>query len=105
MPASGVVMASTCISSSAASSRARAAAVIAALCVIVGSLVRSAAPHFYPDDPLWSDNDRAFDASKVVAVDDTNGYDFVVNTFATPGERRDARALNANTVDEVPDSR
>jgi len=98
-------MGSIFTSSSAGSSRARrAAAVIAALCVIVGSLVRSAAPRFYPDDPLWSDNDRAFDASKVVAVDDTNGYDFVVNTFATPGERRDVRALNVNTVDEVPDS-
>ena len=37
-------------------------------------------------------------------IEDTNGYDFVVNTFAEPGERRDVRALNVNTVDEVPDS-
>ena len=64
----------------------------------------SAAPRFYGDDPLWSDDDRAFDASKVVAIEDTNGYDFVVNTFVSPGERRDVRALNVNTVDEVPDS-
>jgi len=72
--------------------------------VTAGSVVRSAAPHFYPDDPIWSDDDRAFDASQVVAIEDTNGYDFVVNTFAGPGERRDVRALNVNTVDEVPDS-
>jgi hypothetical protein len=66
--------------------------------------VRSAAPRFYPDDPLWSDDDRAFDASKVVAIEDTNGYDFLINTFGSPGERRDVRAPNVNTVDEAPDS-
>jgi hypothetical protein len=65
---------------------------------------QSASPRFYPDDPLWSDDDRAIDASKVTPIEDTNGYDFVVNTFGQPGERRDVRALNVNTVDEVPDS-
>jgi hypothetical protein len=79
-------------------------ALIAATSVAAGSGVWSAAPRFYGDDPLWSDDDRAFDASKVVAIEDTNGYDFVVNTFVSPGERRDVRALNVNTVDEVPDS-
>jgi len=100
-------MASTCTSSSAGSSRRLAvvaAAALAAFGFAAGSTARSAAPRFYPDDPLWSDDDRAFDASKVVEVEDTNGYDFVVNTFAKPGERRDVRALNVNTVDEVPDS-
>jgi hypothetical protein len=65
---------------------------------------RSAGPRFYPDDPLWVDDDRALDASKAGEIEDTNGYDFVVNTFARMGERRDVRALNVNTVDEVPDS-
>ena len=37
-------------------------------------------------------------------IEDTGGYDFVVNTFSDPGERRDVRAMNVNTVDEVPDS-
>jgi hypothetical protein len=64
----------------------------------------SAGPRFYPDDPIWSDDDRALDAAKVGEVEDTNGYDFVVHTFGTMGERRDVRALNVNTVDEVPDS-
>src|SRR4030095_9716486 len=63
-----------------------------------------ASPRLYPDDPLRSDDDRAIDASKVTPIEDTNGYDFVVNTFGHPGERRDVRALNVNTVDEVPDS-
>jgi hypothetical protein len=71
---------------------------------MAGSAARSAGPYFYPDDPLWVDDDRAFDASKTVAIEDTNGYDFVVNTFGNPGERRDVRALNVNTLDEVPDS-
>ena len=83
----------------------------AAIASLVGLLAaasavpsRSASPRFYPDDPLWTDNDRAADASKAVPIEDSNGYDFVVNTFGHPGERRDVRALNVNTVDEVPDS-
>ena len=68
------------------------------------ALPRSAAPRFYPDDPLWTDDDRVMDASKTGSIEDSNGYDFVVNTLGHPGERRDVRALNVNTVDEVPDS-
>jgi hypothetical protein len=98
-------MASTSTSSSAEfSSRLAAAVIVVTLGVAAGSGVRSAEPRFYPDDPLWTDDDRAFDASKVVPIEDSNGYDFVVNTFAKPGERRDVRAPNVNTVDEVPDS-
>lgn len=98
-------MANISISSSAAFFRRWAAvAAVGAICAAAGSPARSASPHFYSDDPLWSDDDRAFDASKVVAIEDTNGYDFVVNSFGHPGERRDIRALNVNSVDEVPDS-
>ena len=61
-------------------------------------------PRFFPDDPLWTDDDRALDASKAAEQEDTNGYDFVVNSFLDPGERRDVRAMNVNTLDEVPDS-
>jgi hypothetical protein len=82
----------------------RLAAAAVALGLAAGTAVWSAAPRFYPDDPAWTDDDRAFDASNVSALEDTNGYDFVVNTFGSPGERRDVRALNVNTVDEVPDS-
>jgi hypothetical protein len=78
-------------------------------CVVAAFLVaaapRSAAPRFYPDDPLWTDDDRVIDASAIAEpLEDTNAYDFVVNTFGHPGERRNVRALNVNTVDEVPDS-
>jgi hypothetical protein len=97
-------MAITSTSSSAAFSRAAIAGVAVVLAVWAAVLPQSASPRFYPDDPLWTDNDRVADASKVVSVEDTNSYDFVVNTLGHPGELRDVRALNVNTVDEVPDS-
>jgi hypothetical protein len=65
---------------------------------------RTAAPEFYADDPIWIDHDKALDASKAERHEDTGGYDFVANTFVKPGDRRDVRAANINTVDEVPDS-
>ena len=37
-------------------------------------------------------------------VEDLNAFDFVVNTFVKPGEKRDVRAMNVNSLDEVPDS-
>ena len=64
----------------------------------------SQAPRFYPDDPIAIDDDMSLDASKVVAIEDSNAYDFVANTFASPGIRHDIRARNVNTIDEVPDS-
>lgn len=78
---------------------ALAATLVAA---VVG--VRVAAPAYYPDDPLWTDDDTALDASKVTPVEDANSYDFLINTATHPGERRDVRAGNVNTVDEVPES-
>jgi hypothetical protein len=95
-------MASTSTLSLAASSRI--ALVAAALGLAAFDVVQSASPRFYPDDPVWQDDDRAFDASKAVTIEDPNGFDFIVNTFTSPGERRDVRALNVNTLDEVPDS-
>jgi hypothetical protein len=62
------------------------------------------APRFYPDDPIAVDDDMSLDASKVAPIEDSNGYDFVVNTFGKPGTRHDIRARNVNTIDEVPDS-
>ena len=91
--------------SSAVSFRNRRLA-LAAVALAIGTigLVSSAEPRFFPDDPLWVDDDTALDASKVVPIEDLNSYDFTVNTFTEPGEKRDVRAMNVNTVDEVPDS-
>ena len=79
-------------------------AAAAGVWLLVSPPAHSAAPRFYPDDPLWVDDDMTLDASGTKEIEDSNGYDFVVNSFVRPGEKRDVRALNVNTVDEVPDS-
>jgi hypothetical protein len=65
---------------------------------------RAAAPRFFPDDPLRVDDDMALDASKATPIEGSNGYDFAEHTFLDVGDRRDLRAVNVNTMDEVPDS-
>jgi hypothetical protein len=64
----------------------------------------TAAGRFFPDDPIQRDDDRALDASGAAPIEGSNGYDFAEHTFLKPGDRRDLRAVNVNTVDEVPDS-
>jgi hypothetical protein len=76
---------------------------IAALLVVVHPL-SSQRPVFYPDDPISRDDDMSLDASKATRIEDSNAYDFVVNTFSMPGVRHNLRAQNVNTIDEVPDS-
>ncbi|HVL67940.1 MAG TPA: hypothetical protein VM364_11810 [Vicinamibacterales bacterium] len=60
-------------------------------------------PKFYRDDPIWQDPETQ-DASAVKPVELSEQYDFVENTFLNAGDRADIRAVNVNTVDEVPDS-
>jgi len=67
-------------------------------------LQSATAPRFYPDDPVWVDDDRAFDAAKALPIATGDIYDFAEHTFMSPGERVDRPALNVNTLDEVPDS-
>jgi hypothetical protein len=76
-------------------------------CVVAAWLAmtpRAATPQFFPDDPIQVDDDRALDASAAKEIEGSNAYDFAEHTFGKPGERRDIRAVNVNTVDEVPDS-
>jgi hypothetical protein len=61
-------------------------------------------PRFYPDDPVWVDDDKAFDAGKALPTATGDIYDFVEQTFLPPGEKVDKPAMNVNTLDEVPDS-
>jgi hypothetical protein len=58
---------------------------------------------FYRDDPLWRDPEVQ-DASGVKPVDISQQYDFIENTFLDAGDETPKRAVNLNTVDEVPDS-
>ncbi len=57
---------------------------------------------FYPDDPLWQDDDRR-DIAPVQKVDLSATYDLVENSFGKASRSR-GTALNTNTLGEVPDS-
>ena len=61
-----------------------------------------AALKFFPDDPISRDDDTAMDASGIKELELSESYDFLINTFATKSEP--IRAVNVNTLDEVPDS-
>lgn len=78
----------------------------AAVAAFAQALSGSAQPQvrFRSDDPLWVDADMLVDASSVQVQELSQSYDFLENTFALKGDRRDVRAMNVNTVDEVPDS-
>ncbi len=79
-----------------------AVAVCALALAAMGSL--RASGRFFPDDPILVDDDRAFDASGAKPFELGNLSNFVENTFQSPGDRQPGRALNVNTLDEVPDS-
>src|SRR5687768_18567957 len=63
-----------------------------------------AALKFFPDDPISRDDDTALDASGMKELELSESFDFLINTFATKSEREPIRAVNVNTLDEVPDS-
>jgi hypothetical protein len=58
---------------------------------------------FYNDDPIWRDPETQ-NAAGIKPVDISQHYDFIENTFKNVGDRSDKRAVNVNTVDQVPDS-
>jgi hypothetical protein len=80
---------------------ARGRLVIAGVLCVFG--VNAATPKFFPDDPILIDVDTQ-DASKVAEQDLSDPYDFLENTFMNPADGSDIRAMNVNTLDEVPDS-
>ena len=57
---------------------------------------------FYSDDPVWRDGDMR-DIPPVAGFDLSKSYEFVHETFGETVKSR-GRALNVNTLDEVPDS-
>src|SRR5918993_1932662 len=86
---------------------AAAACVVAAATGVsagaAGQAARTAA-RFFPDDPIVRDDDTAMDATGIKEYELSESYDFLINTFATPADREPIRAVNVNTLDEVPDS-
>jgi hypothetical protein len=59
---------------------------------------------FRPDDPVRVDNDSAVDVKNIAVYKLSDYYDFIQHTFGKPGDRTATRALNINTLGEVPDS-
>lgn len=64
---------------------------------------RAAQPTYFPDDPIAVDPETQ-DARQVREWDLSDLYDFVEHSFLGPGDKAPIRAVNVNTIDEVPDS-
>ncbi|HVL69999.1 MAG TPA: hypothetical protein VM364_22260 [Vicinamibacterales bacterium] len=71
---------------------------------VLGAQGQRRAPRFYPDDPIAVDDDSAFDAGGAREIELSETFDFLSNTFGSPGDAAPVRAVNVNTIDEVPDS-
>ena len=69
----------------------------------LSAVLPGAGQKFYRDDPLWRDPETQ-DAAAAKPVAISQQYDFIENTFLDAGDEDGRRALNLNTVDQVPDS-
>ena len=68
------------------------------------SILSSATPHFYPDDPIAREPESQ-DASKAQPYSRGSLFEMATNLFVTAGYKPSGlRAKNINTIDEVPDS-
>jgi hypothetical protein len=84
-------------------SRRDVAALAAIVLLSVSAHLAGAGRRFYDDDPLEREPE-SMDASKIREWDIPLTFDLAENMFGHPGERRRIRALDANTIDEVPNS-
>jgi hypothetical protein len=73
------------------------------IAVALSIFASAASPKFYDDDPVWAERDTQ-DASKMKPLEVDLFVDLTYNLIAKPGDPRRVRAMNVNTVDEVPDS-
>ena len=77
--------------------------------ITLGLLMILTAPYafgqkFRSDDPLWVDSDSAVNVTSIAKHKLNDQYDFFLNTFGQPGDSVQRRAVNINTLGEVPDS-
>ena len=76
---------------------------VAALTSVAFKVGVAIEPKFYPDDPILRDPETQ-NTSGVQEIDISEGYDFLENSFFDSGDHTNKRAVNVNTIDEVPDS-
>jgi hypothetical protein len=79
----------------------RLAAFLFAVTLLLSST--ASAQKFRPDDPIWEDDDRQ-NVPTLGKFTIADYYDFLENTFFSPGDNTRKRAVNVNTLGEVPDS-
>jgi len=60
-------------------------------------------PRFFPDDPIWEDPDRQVSIAQPTSRELSKTVDLFQKTFAPPVSGN-VRAVNVNTLGEVPDS-
>lgn len=75
--------------------------VVATLLFVAG--LHATGPVFLADDPIAVDPETQ-DAARTTAWRVSESFDLIENTFLGPGDDRPIRAVNVNTIDEVPDS-
>jgi hypothetical protein len=59
---------------------------------------------FRADDPVRVDDDTVVNIKSIAKHKLNDQYDFLQHTFGKPGDRTASRAVNINTLGEVPDS-
>jgi hypothetical protein len=81
----------------------RSAATLVVLTTVCALAAASNGRRFFPDDPIARDPETQ-DASGVARARVSPAYDLVENSFGDTGDKETKRAVNVNTIDEVPDS-
>ncbi len=82
----------------------RFAIVLAGVVALAAGSASTTSPHFYKDDPIAREPESK-DASKAQPTDIGSLYEMTYNLFVTSGYKPTGkRAMNINTIDEVPDS-
>jgi len=71
---------------------------------VISAQAAKTAIRFSAADPITVDDDTVEDASAFEEVELSEAFDLITNQFGSPGDRTPMRALNVNTIDEVPDS-
>jgi hypothetical protein len=80
-----------------------AASLAAAIAMSVSASSLQTTIHFYADDPLDREPESQ-DASSVRSWEVSDEFELFESSVRSRGDRSDVRALNINTLDEVPDS-